>query len=270
MVKGRSGPNNWGNPSGLACGAVLLVLGGVPQAQAAPGRVYSGEINPTPVRPKSKAKSKSKSKAKAKAKSKSKISLGGASRPAGNGSAKATGRATPPPVRRNESGAPEAVAEGLEVCGALGHLPSGKTRVEFDIEPETGVITGLRIRGAGLDRVSKRCIERAVSRATGKAWTQPTAGATKTPARRSLTSKDIRAGMTGPKKAAQACAGAEPGHRVDVKLTIEGATGTVTAASIVRGSLSPGFDACVLKAVEVATFPPTTKPGTRVTYPIRF
>jgi hypothetical protein len=86
-----------------------------------------------------------------------------------------------------------------------------------------------------------------------------------------LSTTDIRDGMTPVKNAAKACGGkhgAESGDKVKVKLSIAGATGTVTSATVEAPHTGTPLGNCVEAAVKRARFKRFQKASLGAVYPI--
>jgi predicted Zn finger-like uncharacterized protein len=87
-----------------------------------------------------------------------------------------------------------------------------------------------------------------------------------------LTQADIKAGVGPHKDAAKACGaknGATPGEKVTIKLSISGATGTVSSASATGKHAGTALGNCAAAALKKATFKKFQKSSIGVQYPVR-
>ncbi len=88
----------------------------------------------------------------------------------------------------------------------------------------------------------------------------------------SLSTGDIKAGVTPVKDSAKACGGkhgAQPGETVKVKLSIAGATGAVTSASAEPPHQGTPLGNCVAAALKKATFKKFQKATLGAVYPVK-
>jgi hypothetical protein len=86
-----------------------------------------------------------------------------------------------------------------------------------------------------------------------------------------LSTTDIRDGIAPVKAAAKACAakhGAKRGEKVKIKLSISGATGTVTAAHAEAPHTGTPLGNCVAAALKRAKFKRFKKPSLGAVYPV--
>ena len=86
-----------------------------------------------------------------------------------------------------------------------------------------------------------------------------------------LTTSDIKAGVTPMKDAAKSCGakhGASPGEKVKVKLSIAGATGNVTSAAAEPPHQGTPLGNCVAAALKKAHFKKFKKPSLGAVYPV--
>lgn len=87
-----------------------------------------------------------------------------------------------------------------------------------------------------------------------------------------LTQAQVRTGISGPKKSAKQCGrphGAAPGERVEVKLSISGATGKVTSATPRGTHAKSALGRCVAQALSKSTFPKFGDPAMGVSFGVR-
>jgi outer membrane biosynthesis protein TonB len=99
----------------------------------------------------------------------------------------------------------------------------------------------------------------------------PSRGATSPGLPEKPSTSDIREGIAPVKAAARACGakhGAEPGEKVKVKLSIEGATGTVTSVHAQPPHVGTPLGTCVASALKRAKFKRFRKPSIGAVYPV--
>ncbi len=176
-----------------------------------------------------------------------------------------------------------------QACGAKFDVPAGtRIKVKFSVLGATGRISTAAARAPWVGTPVGACVARALSRARfsrfqsksmgvlfpirlGTAKSERSEGGDAESSRPSvLSTAQLRDGMR-PVRARVAACGAEhavpPGERLKVKLTVAGASGTVTSARALVDADQGTLGRCVEKAVRGAKFPRFEKPSLSAVYP---